>query len=121
MTSMNLNVVHDNGLALNCMGCTACCEGDSIPLTQSEMKKYKYKIVDGEPELEKGADGNCIYLAAGIGCKVHTDKPSLCANFDCRRYLFLTPEESNHRMKTFPGFSDILRAAKRQKTVGMAQ
>lgn len=91
---------------LKCNGCTACCKGETILLTNSdEWWEYETRLVDrpGRPEpevaLAQKEDGSCVYLGEG-GCTIYERRPYSCRLFDCRRlYLRSTPTERNERVR----------------------
>jgi len=71
---------------LKCAGCTLCCHGDTIFLTEQDNPAFlRTEIVNGRLAIRKGKDGNCTYLEAG-GCKLHhsQNKPFVCRLYDCR-------------------------------------
>ena len=49
----------------SCGSCTTCC------------------TVMGVPELKKRPWDECPHVAAGIGCKIYTERPSGCRKFIC--------------------------------------
>lgn len=52
---------------------------------------YKTKLVDGQRQLAKGKDGNCIYLGPK-GCKIHGRAPQMCRALDCRKWALQMEE-----------------------------
>jgi hypothetical protein len=49
----------------SCGSCTKCC------------------TVLGIPELKKAAWDECAHVAAGLGCKIYSDRPRSCRKFIC--------------------------------------
>ena len=70
-----------------CNGCTLCCQGDAIRLTEEDnpadylTEQHPY-ILDALMLAHK-PNGDCIYLDE-IGCGIHERAPSLCRSADCR-------------------------------------
>jgi Fe-S-cluster containining protein len=62
--------------------------------------------------VKKGADGNCIYLGSD-GCTIHDRAPSICREFDCRRFfLSKTRNERRALLKSGMASSDVIRAGR---------
>jgi uncharacterized protein len=83
-----------------CNGCTACCKGQRIILTEAD-KGQKYRITptrkgnDGKTQwmLQHKPNGDCVYLD-DYGCTIHDRAPQACRDFDCRKWFaaFSLPE-----------------------------
>jgi hypothetical protein len=88
-----------------CNGCTLCCQGDAIRLTEEDNpKEYltePHPYIPGAPMLAHKPNGDCIYLIEN-GCSIHNRAPSLCKSADCRsialKYDFETAMQL-HQMK----------------------
>ena len=88
-----------------CNGCTLCCQGDAIRLTEednpNEYLTEPHPYISGELMLAHKANGDCIYLVES-GCSIHDRAPSLCRSADCRslalKYDFTTAMKL-HQMK----------------------
>lgn len=88
-----------------CNGCTLCCQGDAIRLTEVDNPKNYitelHPYVPGALMLAHKPNGDCIYLVES-GCSIHDRAPSLCRSADCRsialKYDFETAMQL-HQMK----------------------
>ncbi len=73
---------------VRCNGCTLCCHGDAIRLLpEDDVTQYKTVPHDhfkDELMLAHKENGDCVYLSDG-GCSIHTSKPQMCREMDCRR------------------------------------
>lgn len=71
---------------LNCGGCRKCCLGDKIMLLPGDdPSQFKTVAEGGRLVLQRGFDGNCVYLGA-TGCSIYGAQPKMCQAMDCRRY-----------------------------------
>lgn len=70
-----------------CNGCTLCCQGDAIRLTEEDKPEdyltEPHPYISGELMLAHKPNGECIYLNE-TGCIIHERAPSLCKSADCR-------------------------------------
>jgi len=70
-----------------CNGCVRCCIGDAVRLLEGDdAAKYQTVPHDRIPSarmLDHKPDGSCVYLGSS-GCTIHSDKPQMCREFDCR-------------------------------------
>ena len=70
-----------------CNGCTLCCQGDAIRLTEDDnpddYKTEPHPYIPGALMLAHKPNGDCIYLQEN-GCSIHERAPSLCRSADCR-------------------------------------
>jgi hypothetical protein len=88
-----------------CNGCTLCCQGDAIRLTEEdnpdEYLTEPHPYIPGALMLAHKPNGDCIYLVES-GCSIHDRAPSLCRSADCRsiaiKYDFNTAMQL-HQMK----------------------
>ena len=88
-----------------CNGCTLCCQGDAIRLTEEdkseEYQTEPHPYINGALMLAHKSNGDCIYLIDN-GCCIHDHAPSLCKSADCRsialKYDFSTAMKL-HQMK----------------------
>ena len=88
-----------------CNGCTLCCQGDAIRLTEDDNPENyitePHPYIDNELMLAHKPNGDCIYLNES-GCTIHERAPSLCRSADCRsialKYDFNTAIQL-HQMK----------------------
>lgn len=88
-----------------CNGCTLCCQGDAIRLTEednpSDYLTETHPYIAGALMLAHKQNGDCIYLDEK-GCSIHERAPSLCRSADCRsialKYDFTTAMQL-HNMK----------------------
>ena len=88
-----------------CNGCTLCCQGDAIRLTEEDtLEDYltePHPYIAGALMLAHKPNGDCIYLNDS-GCSIHDRAPSLCRSADCRsialKYDFPTAMQL-HNMK----------------------
>jgi hypothetical protein len=88
-----------------CNGCTLCCQGDAIRLTEednpAEYLTEPHPYIPGVLMLAHKPNGDCIYLDES-GCSIHDRAPSLCRSADCRsiaiKYDFNTAMQL-HQMK----------------------
>lgn len=88
-----------------CNGCTLCCQGDAIRLTEEanpeDYLTEPHPYISGELMLAHKSNGDCIYLNES-GCSIHDRAPSLCRSADCRsialKYDFTTAMKL-HEMK----------------------
>jgi hypothetical protein len=88
-----------------CNGCTLCCKGDAIRLTEednlSNFLTEPHPFIQGALMLAHKPNGDCIYLNES-GCGIHDSAPSLCRSTDCRsialKYDFDTAMQL-HKMK----------------------
>lgn len=80
--------------ALQCGDCTLCCRGKHELITiQPERgdvhKRYKTDVqADGRRTLKRDSGGRCIYLGRE-GCTIHSRKPIMCRQYDCRAHYLL--------------------------------
>jgi uncharacterized protein len=80
-----------------CNGCTLCCQGDAIRLTEEdnpeEYLTEPHSYISGALMLAHNPNGDCIYLVEN-GCSIHERAPALCRSADCRsitlKYDFVT-------------------------------
>jgi len=88
-----------------CNGCTLCCKGDAIRLTEDdnpdEYITEVHPYISGAIMLAHKPNGDCIYLIES-GCSIHDRAPFLCRSADCRsialKYDFTTAMQL-HQMK----------------------
>ena len=88
-----------------CNGCTLCCQGDAIRLTEEdnpeEYLTEPHPYIPGALMLAHKQNGDCIYLIES-GCSIHNRAPLLCKSADCRsialKYNFETAMQL-HQMK----------------------
>ncbi len=83
-----------NGNAVPCEGCRACCQREALIL-HPEMgdKPWEYLCrtfdhpLTGQKvfALDQKENGECIYLGEK-GCTNYENRPSICREFDCRRF-----------------------------------
>ena len=70
-----------------CNGCTLCCQGDAIRLTDEDNHENyiiePHPYIPGALMLAHKPNGDCIYLDE-TGCSIHGRAPSLCRSADCR-------------------------------------
>jgi len=70
-----------------CNGCTLCCQGDAIRLTEEdnpdEYLTEPHPYISGALMLAHKPNGDCVYLVES-GCSIHDRAPSLCRSADCR-------------------------------------
>ena len=70
-----------------CNGCTLCCQGDAIRLTEEDNPgdylTEPHPYIPGALMLLHKPNGDCIYLNE-TGCSIHDHAPSLCRSADCR-------------------------------------
>ena len=70
-----------------CNGCTLCCQGDAIRLTEEDNPDdyltEPHPYIAGALMLAHKPNGDCIYLDE-TGCSIHDCAPSLCRSADCR-------------------------------------
>ena len=78
-----------------CGSCDLCCRLPSI-----DWEEY--------PELHKPPDALCKHLVAGVGCRIHADRPMHCASFQCLWLMGFGPEEL--RPDKIGGFFDAVDA-----------
>lgn len=76
-----------------CGTCDLCCRLPSI-----DWEEF--------PELHKPADAHCKHLVAGVGCRIHADRPMHCASFQCLWLMGFGPEEL--RPDRIGGFFDAV-------------
>lgn len=82
---------------LVCGGCRTCCLGDTITLEPGEnFYAYKTISVNGRAQLQKGEDGNCVYLGE-TGCTIYDRQPRMCRALDCRKYAQLFEAQPERR------------------------
>lgn len=79
-----------NNIAYNfvpCNGCTLCCQGDAIRLTEEDNPAdyitEPHPYIAGALMLAHKPNGDCIYLDNN-GCSIHDRAPALCRSADCR-------------------------------------
>ena len=88
-----------------CNGCTLCCQGDAIRLTEEDNPDdyitEPHPYIQDSLMLAHKPNGDCIYLVE-TGCSIHDRAPSLCRSADCRsiaiKYDFNTAMQL-HQMK----------------------
>ena len=88
-----------------CNGCTLCCQGDAIRLTEEdnpdEYLTEPHPYISRALMLAHKSNGDCVYLVES-GCSIHDRAPSLCRSADCRslalKYDFTTAMKL-HQMK----------------------
>jgi len=88
-----------------CNGCTLCCHGDAIRLTEednaADYLTEPHPYIPSALMLAHKQNGDCIYLNEK-GCSIHDRAPSLCRSADCRsialKYNFDTAMQL-HSMK----------------------
>ena len=70
-----------------CNGCTLCCQGDAIRLTEednpADYMTDPHPYIPNALMLAHKKNGDCIYLNES-GCSLHDHAPSLCRSADCR-------------------------------------
>ena len=70
-----------------CNGCTLCCQGDAIRITEDDNpKEYltePHPYLTDTLMLAHKPNGDCIYLGTS-SCDIHNRAPSLCKSADCR-------------------------------------
>lgn len=70
-----------------CNGCTLCCKGDLIRLTENdnpeEYLTEPHPRLPGALILAHKSNGDCVYLVEN-GCSIHGKAPELCRAADCR-------------------------------------
>ena len=88
-----------------CNGCTLCCQGDAIRLTEEdnpdEYMTEPHPYIKGALMLAHKPNGDCVYLNDS-GCSIHERAPSLCRSADCRSIAFnydFTTAMKLHEMK----------------------
>lgn len=88
-----------------CSGCTACCRGEPVflvPECGDSAEEYEtvaaVNPADGVQgvALKQKANGDCIYLGPD-GCKIHGRAPSVCRQFDCRRWFYFQGDRAERR------------------------
>ena len=89
-----------------CNGCTACCHGDLVFIhpecgdiaSEYQTMRMAHPITNQMGDALQHRNGSCIYLGA-IGCTIHARRPSMCREFDCRRfYLGFTDRAERRRL-----------------------
>jgi hypothetical protein len=88
-----------------CNGCTLCCQGDAIRLTEADNPDdyitEPHPYIPNALMLAHKPNGDCIYLIDN-GCSIHERAPELCRSADCRsialKYDFDTAMQL-HQMK----------------------
>jgi hypothetical protein len=88
-----------------CNGCTLCCQGDAIRLTEEDNPAdyitELHPYIPNALMLAHKPNGDCIYLDEK-GCSIHDRAPALCRSADCRsialKYDFDTAMQL-HQMK----------------------
>ena len=88
-----------------CNGCTLCCQGDAIRLTENDNPENyltePHPYIQGALMIAHKENGDCIYLNEH-GCSIHDHAPDLCRSADCRsialKYDFSTAMQL-HNMK----------------------
>lgn len=86
-----------------CNGCTLCCKGDAIRLTEEDNPDdyitEDHSYIAGALMLAHKPNGDCIYLADS-GCSIHDHAPLICRSADCRsialKYDFTTAMQLHH-------------------------
>ncbi len=70
-----------------CSGCTLCCQGDAIRLTEEDNPEdyltEPHPFIPNALMLTHKPNGDCIYLNDN-GCSIHGRAPALCRTADCR-------------------------------------
>ena len=61
---------------------------ETTPMTHPISKTAGYAL--------KYKDGNCIYLGE-TGCSIHSRRPAMCREFDCRRFYLGFKDRSERR------------------------
>lgn len=110
-----------------CNGCTLCCQGDAIRLTEednpADYLTEPHSYIAGALMLAHKANGDCIYLDEK-GCSIHERAPSLCRSADCRsiaiKYDFTTAMKL-HEMKridirVWDKGNDLIKEMKKNKS-----
>jgi len=80
-----------------CNGCSLCCRGDAIRLTEEDNPgdyiTEPHSYIAGTLMLAHKPNGDCVYLIDS-GCSIHDRAPLLCRSADCRsialKYDFTT-------------------------------
>lgn len=102
-----------NDAKVPCNGCRLCCTNDMIFLHPDEgdrpqdyLTQPVFNPITGKAGLmlQKGADGNCVYLGAE-GCTIHGRAPVICRTFDCRR-LYLRFSSAQRKQMIRAGQAD---------------
>lgn len=73
-----------------CGGCTLCCQDDAVrihPELGDDATAYRTEMCDGVLCLTHKLNGDCIYLERGTGCTIHSRRPAVCRELDCRVFL----------------------------------
>jgi hypothetical protein len=87
MTSMKKKVKKLQTKFVPCNGCTLCCQGDAIRLTEEDYPENyitePHPYIPGALMFAHKPNGDCIYLNEA-GCSIHDRAPSLCRSADCR-------------------------------------
>lgn len=104
-----------------CNGCTSCCRNDLVFIhpecgdVASEyltmtMRHPITKAVEQALQHDKNT-GSCIYLGE-TGCTIHERRPSMCREFDCRRFFLGFKDRAERRRAVRSGMisNDVLKA-----------
>lgn len=95
---------------VSCNGCRACCMGDLIvlhPENGDSPEEYDCEVVVNpitrKPvfALRRNEKNECVYLGPD-GCTIHDRAPTICREFDCRRF-FLGFSRTERRMMVSKG------------------
>lgn len=106
-------------VAVPCNGCTACCRYRvTLDRTRDDPSLYDTEpflnpiTLESELVLKHKPDGTCVHLGEG-GCTVHDHAPSVCQEFDCRRFYQATPRNERRAAAAQVGtHKEVLAAGK---------
>ncbi len=103
-----------------CRMCGECCRGAGgivvsatdlarlcahLGLDAAEFAARYGDMRNGKLTVNVGADGNCVFFAAGRGCSVHVAKPDICRAWPYFRGNMVDPVSLNMAKDFCPGIA----------------
>ena len=117
--SVSLPLIESRPMRLvPCGTCTECCHGDAIfmhPECGDVPANYETDSYEGRLILKHKPNGDCIYLDRSAGCTIHSRRPVICREMDCR---ILVRQLGANKMK-MSGMGHIVYAARRLEKNGV--
>jgi Putative zinc- or iron-chelating domain len=89
-----------------CNGCTACCRGHIVVLSdkdEANMPAYDWRQLGKHKVLNNKPNGDCAHVGPD-GCTIYEKRPAVCRTYDCRKHFkSLTGNERRRFSKSVLG------------------
>ena len=89
---------------LVCGTCSACCHkppallADEDPTSFSATRRWNSATKNWDFQLPAAPDGSCIFRHPTSGCLIYDGRPSLCRQFDCRKWFRAFSRSRRHEL-----------------------